>query len=93
MSAITRLGDPLTGHGCYGDHVINAGSSDVFINGIGASREGDVSTSHCCGVPCHTGVMAGSNTVFINGKSAQKVGDPVDCGSTQSGGSPDVFIG
>ena len=93
MSAITRLGDPLAGHGCYGDHAINAGSPDVFINGIPASRADDVSTSHCCGPVCHTGVMAGSNTVFINGKSAQKVGDPVDCGSTQSGGSPDVFIG
>lgn len=93
MSAITRKGDALAGHGCWGGHNIAVGSDDVFVNGIPASREGDSSTVHCCGPACHTGDMSGSNTVFINGKSAQKVGDPVSCGSSQVAGSPNVFIG
>jgi len=92
MAALTRLGDPLTGHGCYPDHNIAEASNNVFVNGIGASRAGDSSTVHCC-PPCHSGVMSGANSVFINGRSAQKVGDPVSCGSTQTGGSPNVFIG
>lgn len=92
MPALTRIGDPLNGHGCFPNHNIAEGSSDVIVNNIPASREGDSSTVHCCG-SCHTGVMTGSNTVFINGRSAQKVGDPVSCGSSQAGGSPDVFIG
>lgn len=93
MSAMTRCGDPLSGHGCYGDHNISACSGDVFVNSIGAARAGDASTVHCCGPACHSGGMSGSNSVFVNGVSAQKVGDPVDCGSTQAAGSPNVFIG
>ncbi len=93
MPGITRIGDALSGHGCWGDHNIDAGSQNVFVNGIPASRAGDVSTAHCCLADCHTGKMSGSNSVFINGKSAQKVGDPVDCGSTQAAGSQNVFIG
>jgi len=93
MSSVTRKGDALKGHGCFGGHAIAVGSSDVFINGIPASRGGDSSTVHCCPPACHSGSMAGKNTVFINGKSAQKVGDPVTCGSTQAAGSSNVFIG
>lgn len=93
MAPITRIGDPLNGHGCWGGHHIEQGSSNVFVNGIKASRAGDSSTVHCCGPACHTGDMSGSNSVFINGVSAQKVGDGVSCGSTQAGGSPNVFIG
>lgn len=92
MSAITRKGDALKGHGCFGGHAIDVASSNVFVNNISATRKGDASTAHCCG-GCHTGNMAGKNTVFINGKSAQKVGDPVSCGSTQVAGSANVFIG
>lgn len=93
MSAMTRIGDLLTGHDCWGDHNIDAGSGDVFANSIPVSRSGDVSTVHCCGPDCHAGNMSGNNSVFVNSKSAQKVGDSVSCGSTQAEGSPNVFIG
>ncbi|GAB6045081.1 hypothetical protein JCM11957_06790 [Caminibacter profundus] len=95
MSAMTRLGDALAGHGCWPGHAIAEGSSDVFVNGIPAARAGDSSTPHTCpDIPeTHSGVMIGSNSVFVNGRSAQKVGDGVSCGSTQASGSPNVFIG
>jgi uncharacterized Zn-binding protein involved in type VI secretion len=93
MSAITRKGDSLSGHGCFGGHNIAVGSDNVFVNLIPVARAGDSSTVHCCGPVCHSDVMSGSNSVFVNGKSAQKVGDPVACGSTQASGSSNVFIG
>jgi len=95
MSAMTRIGDALSGHGCWPGHAIAEGSGNVFVNGIGAARAGDSSTPHTCPpIPeTHSGVMVGSNSVFVNGRSAQKVGDGVSCGSTQASGSSNVFIG
>lgn len=91
MPAMTRKDDPLDGHGCFGGHNIAGSASTVFADGILVSRQGDVSTKHCC-VVCHSGNMDGVNDVFVEGMSAQKVGDPVSCGSTQAGGSPTVSI-
>ena len=44
MPAVTRIGDADVTH-CSG-MTRAAGSSDVFVNGIGVSREGDNNTSH-----------------------------------------------
>jgi uncharacterized Zn-binding protein involved in type VI secretion len=95
MSAMTRKGDALSGHGCWGGHVIAEGSGNVLVNGIPAARANDSSTPHTCpAIPeTHSGVMVGSNSVYVNGRSAQKVGDGVSCGSTQASGSNNVFIG
>jgi uncharacterized Zn-binding protein involved in type VI secretion len=68
-------------------------SSNVFINGIAAHRQGDAWAQHCCDT-CHTGVVAtGSSTVFINGKPATRIGDQINCGSVLAKGSNNVFIG
>lgn len=94
MPAAVRLGDECTGHGCFGPRVNDEASEDVFINGIGAHREGDHWTTHCCGPICHDGVAdTGSTTVFINGKPAMRIGDAISCGSICAQGSPSVFIG
>jgi uncharacterized Zn-binding protein involved in type VI secretion len=92
MPKVTRITDPLAGHGCYPGHKIAQGSPNVFANNLNVARLGDKSTVHCCGPACHSGGMAGPHpTVFVNGLDMQKVGDPVDCGSKQVEGSPDVF--
>lgn len=72
-------------------------SGDVFINGLGARRLGDVGDCRCP----HGGSYrstSGSATVFINGKPAVRTGDSTECtscgcGGTHTTGSPNVFIG
>ena len=44
MPAVTRIGDADVTH-CSG-MTRAAGSSNVFVNGIGVSRQGDVNTTH-----------------------------------------------
>lgn len=91
----TVLGMSCSGHDCWPPRPNNEASSDVFINGKGAHRQGDGYEEHCCpNNGCHGGSLAqGSSTVFINGKQAARIGDPVSCGSVVAEGSPNVFIG
>jgi uncharacterized Zn-binding protein involved in type VI secretion len=94
MAAATRLGDVCTGHGCFPPRPNDEASDNVFINGIGAHREGDHWVTHCCTIVCHDAVaVEGSSTVFINGKAAVRIGDMLSCGSASAEGSPSVFFG
>lgn len=94
MPAVTRLGDPCTGHGCFPPRASTGASGDVFVNGIAAHRQGDGWAAHCCGPSCHGSVLAaGSGTVFVNSKQLGRIGDPVACGSTVAAGSGNVFAG
>ena len=67
MPAVTRIGDADVAH-CSG-MTRAAGSSNVFVNGIGVSRQGDNNTTHLLpGAPCpaHSAPIAsGSSTVKI----------------------------
>lgn len=93
MPSASRLGDMTNGHG-FPPKPIVSGSSNVFINGIPAARQGDTTPIHCLGPICHSGAIAmGSTTVFINGKPAARMGDPDCCGDTMGFGSSNVFIG
>ncbi len=94
MPAIVRLGDSCSGHGCFPSRPNNEASSDVFINEIGAHRQGDGWSTHCCGPSCHSSTLAsGSSTVYVNGKQLARIGDPVACGSVAAQGSGNVFAG
>ena len=72
-------------------------SGDVFVNGIGISREGDHNTSHKKpGAPCpdHTAPIAtGSTKVFVNNKGCGRVGDTISGCTSVATGSPNVFAG
>jgi uncharacterized Zn-binding protein involved in type VI secretion len=91
-----RIGDVDTGHGTYTPDTVQAGSSNVFVNGIGVARTGDDHGIHVNTVepydthPAACG--AGSATVFANGKPIFRIGDPVDS-ATQEAGSGNVIIG
>ena len=95
MPAVTRIGDADVAH-CSG-MTRAAGSSNVFCNGIGISRQGDNNTTHLkppaapvC--PPHSAAIAtGSTTVFVNGKGCGRVGDAT-CTSVAAGSS-NVFAG
>jgi len=95
MPAVTRIGDADVTH-CSG-MVRAAGSSNVFVNGIGISRQGDVNTGHLLppNVPPCAGhvapIASGSSTVKVNGKGCGRVGDAT-CTSVAAGSS-NVFAG
>lgn len=95
MPAVTRIGDADVAH-CSG-MTRAAGSSDVIVNGLGISRQGDNNTAHLLpGSPCpsHAApIAAGSSTVIINGRGCGRVGDAVSGCTSVAQGSPDVFAG
>ena len=71
------------------------GSGNVFVNGIGISRQGDLNTGHRLPPPVgtpprcrgHTAPIAsGSSTVFVNGRGCGRVGDAT-CTSVAAGSS------
>jgi uncharacterized Zn-binding protein involved in type VI secretion len=100
MPAVSRLGDRCTGHDCFPPRESVSASTDVFVNGIGAHRQGDSWATHCCrkslfgGRSCHNSNLAsGSSTVYVNGRQLSRIGDPVACGSIVAQGSSDVFAG
>ena len=91
--AVARIGDAELPH-CSGMSRAQ-GSPNVFANGLGISRQGDLNTSHLLPgkvCPVHsTPIISGSSTVFINGKQCGRVGDPTCTAVAQ--GSPNVFAG
>jgi uncharacterized Zn-binding protein involved in type VI secretion len=93
MPSITYIGAADIAH-CSG-MTRAEGSIDVFVNGFGISRAGDLNTPHKYpGSPCPshaTPISSGSDSVFVNGKSCGRVGDPTCTAVAQ--GSPNVFAG
>ena len=91
----TRLGDNCSGHDACAPRELITASENVFVNGRGSGRVGDIYSSHGCieHDPHNDHIAAGSSTVFINGKSAGRIGDAVVIGGTVAQGSDDVFIG
>ena len=72
------------------------GSSNVFINGIGAVREADAMITHNYAGPCcnpHAPKLSSfSSTVFVNGKGIGRLGDDYSS-HVISSGSSNVFAG
>ena len=95
MPAVTRIGDADVAHCSCMTRAV--GSGDVFANGIGISRQGDVNTVHLLpGAPCppHSAPIAsGSGTVFVNGKGCGRVGDGISGCTSVAAGSSNVFAG
>ena len=95
MPAVTRKGDADVPH-CSGMVRLGA-STNVFVNGIGVSRQGDSNTPHLRpGVPCpgHAASIAtGSTTVKVNGKGCGRVGDGIAGCTAVASGSSNVFAG
>ena len=95
MPAVTRIGDADVAH-CSG-MTRAVGSGNVFANGIGISRQGDVNTAHLlppAPCPAHSAPIAsGSGTVFVNGKGCGRVGDGISGCTSVASGSSNVFAG
>ena len=97
MPAVTRIGDDDVTH-CSG-MTRAEGSSAVFVNSIGVSRQGDLNTTHLLPpdlppCPSHAaGIATGSTTVFVNGKGCGRVGDGISGCTSVAAGSSNVFAG
>ena len=97
MPAVTRIGDADVTH-CSG-MTRAQGSTDVFVNKIGVSREGDNNTPHLLPPnipPCpghSAGIASGSSTVKVNGKGIGRVGDSISGCTSVAAGSSNVFAG
>lgn len=90
-----------TGHGCDSTTVTDEGSSNVFINGIGAVRAQDLCEPHLVDsvsfpVPIcveHTVALSTfSSSVFVNNRGIGRKGDAYN-GHTITSGSSNVFAG
>lgn len=95
MAAATRQGDCCTGHDACAPGPLTGCSANVFVNGMGLGRLGDIYASHGCVThPSHMdSIAAGSSTVFINGLPAARIGDAVSIAGAVRDGSGNVFIG
>lgn len=96
MPAAARQGDAGVPH-CSA-YTIAGGSGDVKINGRGAARVGDSSSTHLkpAGKKCKPHVAAitsGSGSVMINGRPAAYVGSGLAGCTRVATGSGDVIIG
>jgi uncharacterized Zn-binding protein involved in type VI secretion len=87
MPQVARLGD-TSDHG----GVIISASDDVFANGIGVARLGDL---HDCPIPGHgvTPIVTSSEKVFANDRGVARIGDQAACAATIVSGSPNVEAG
>lgn len=100
MPSVTRKDGTdtvATGHGCDSTTVTDQGSGNVFVNGIGAVRAGDLCLVHLIpsGSSCvpHTVPLTSySSSVFVNGRGVGRVGDDYS-GHTITSGSSNVFAG
>jgi uncharacterized Zn-binding protein involved in type VI secretion len=72
-------------------------SPNVFVNGIGISRQSDNNTPHLLpGAPCPTHaapIAVGSTTVFINNLGCGRIGDGITACTSVATGSSDSFAG
>ena len=72
-------------------------STNVFVNGIGISRQGDNNTTHLLPpIPCpsHAApITTGSTTVKINGLGCGRIGDGITGCTSVAEGSATVFAG
>ena len=97
MPAVTRIGDADVTH-CSGMSRAG-GSGNVFVNGIGISRQGDSNTTHLLPpnrppCPAHAAsISSGSSTVKVNGKGCGRVGDGISGCTSVAQGSSNVFAG
>jgi len=95
--AVCRIGHADEPH--CGGMTRAQGSTSVFVNGIGVSRQGDNNTPHlkppnkppCSG---HSASIAvGSIKVFANGKGVGRVQDSISGCTAVAQGSTNVFAG
>lgn len=77
------------------DTVTNGCSSDVFCNGIGVVRIGDIVGVHNAAgcSPDASTLTSGSSRVFVNGQGVGRIGDQYTADNIITSGSEDTLVG
>lgn len=92
MPGAVRLGDVCNGGCGYLPRNNDTASTNVFINGIAAHRQGDHWPVHP-DAPIHDGgAQEGSPNVFVNNLAKCRKGDKTACDATMLGCSSNVLI-
>ncbi|AGS81100.1 hypothetical protein [Caulobacter phage Cr30] len=76
----------------YAGGLLIQGSSNVFVEGSGVVRVGDLVQPHGSHVAPIT-ITQGSSKVFVDGNAVCRVGDRASCGHTISSGSSKISVG
>lgn len=83
------------GHHCFHPRPCIKASNNVFVNGRGVNRVGDMWKYHSC--KHHGGhvgyTVTGSNSVYCNGKPVGRLKDQINCGSKIMTASSNVYAG
>jgi uncharacterized Zn-binding protein involved in type VI secretion len=99
MTAIARLGDMSTGHGCFPPTaMVTTPITKTYINGVlaGAADPACQFASHTCGTVTHPQTeryplpKAGTKT-YIEGYPIAIIGSDLNCGDAIAEGSPTTF--
>lgn len=99
MTAIARLGDISTGHGCFPPtEMVTTPIKKTYINGVlaGAADPSCQFEAHTCGTVTHTRAeryplpKSGTKT-FIEGYPIAVIGSDIACGDAIAQGSPTTF--
>lgn len=100
MSAIAKLGDMSTGHGCFPPTaMVTTPVRKTFVNGIlaGVADPSCQFASHTCGVVTHVQSeryplpMPGNKT-YIEGYPIAIIGSDINCGDAIAEGSSNSFM-
>lgn len=93
MPGVVRLADNSRGHGCFPPKPNIQASTDIFTNGRGVVRVGDIWAVHKCRKKSHGSVSTqGSPNVFANGQAVVRQFDALSCADAAQECSSDVLI-
>jgi len=96
-SVASLTGTPVYKAGCSGPFktTTNVCSPNVFCDGQGIVRLGDLITPHptaICTIPDTSVLTTASSNVFVNGKGCGRLGDKYTADNTITTGSPNIFV-
>lgn len=99
MSAIARLGDMSTGHGCFPPTaMVKTPVTKTYVNGIlaGVSDPSCQFATHVCGTTTHPQserypIPAAGCKTYIEGYPIAVIGNDLNCGDAIGEGSANTF--
>lgn len=99
MSAIVRLGDMSTGHGCFPPTpLVTTPIQKTYVNGVlaGVADPSCQFAAHTCGLTTHPQqerypIPNPNNKTFIEGYPIAVIGDDIACGDAIAEGSANTF--
>ena len=94
MAMAAKKGSSISGHDACGGTSVMTCSSNVFTEGGGLARVGDLGIPHGCkDHPAHPPIIAnGSSSIIVNGKIVAKSGSACSCGCSVVSGCSTIMV-